>query len=86
MSQHYCNSGCEEPHYDEHHDECECESCHDYHCEQGMNEYDGGLSCCTDGINYGIECGSWCGTHRLPFIDLANTICNKCDEELRRKS
>lgn len=79
---HHCTSGCEEPHIEEHSDECECDLCHDNHAgEYGMHVTDGVCSRCTDEIEDNIRAGSWCLIHRRQFIDLENTICNVCEEE-----
>ncbi len=79
---HSCNSGCDEPHIDEHVDDCECDLCHDNHAsEYGMHITDGVCSRCTDEIDRQIIAGLWCLPHRRMFIDCANTICNICEEE-----
>lgn len=78
---HHCDSACEEPHGEEHSDECICESCHEAHHEDGMQNFVG-LQCCDDEINFMVETGKWCAKHRLPCIDIADTICAECEKGL----
>lgn len=76
---HDCNSGCEEPHVDEHRDDCSCEACHEGHQDEGMQLWDGFAECCTYEINFEVSKGRWCKTHRRPFEGVG--FCEGCQEE-----
>lgn len=82
---HGCDSACEEEHGEEHNDNCTCLGCHEYHKDEGMENYDG-LECCTDAIDWHIEdLKDWCAKHRQPFCDVDNTWCSQCEQEKMKK-
>lgn len=67
---------------DPHEDNCECDDCHEYHRQEGMEQYEGECSVCREEIEYDIEKGETCPTHHTPFVDSALRHCEKCAEEV----
>lgn len=66
---HSCRSLlCETPHDESHPDECSCTFCHEWHQDQGVENYQG-ISCCDDQISYEQELGIRCAHgNYIPYV------------------